>query len=180
MKRIIIISISLLPWLAHSQTDSSVVTLDDICPDLFRTSPTDSTYQNYYVTEHSDTFYFENKRCAILPQLTDPGTTIWRTKTGYAHGFLHWTYFSDGIKNQISGTFENGRFISGTCFEYYQNGMIKKIGEYENGIGTGIWTWYNINGSIDFQGEMINGVCESVDDPQVPKTKKEKANRIRL
>ncbi|MCC7454998.1 MAG: hypothetical protein IT222_12585 [Crocinitomix sp.] len=139
-----------------AQTDSTRIELIDICPDLFLTAPRDSTYQNFYITEQQDTFYFANKWCVMLPQFS--GITIWKTKSGNANGNYNWTFYWESVKHEISGTFKEGILVEGVSTEYYINGQIKCRGEYKNGRSCCIWTHYFEDGTVENKYQIVDGV----------------------
>jgi len=157
----IAISYSCLFW---AQSDSIAITIEDICPDVFQKYQLDSTYSDFYVDTNQDTTYFNKRSCVILPQLTIPGTTIWMTKDGLAHG--NYTYFYDNFhgKRKLSGEFSEGYFISGTETQYYRNGQPKHKGRYQNGVRAGIWRFYTKEGKLEFKCEFSNGICAELDE----------------
>jgi len=143
----------------NAQFDTITIKHIDLCPNLYKDVKVDSTYANFYVVEHKDTIYFNNLRCVMLHQLTTPGTIIWYTKKGLAHGFLEYKYETSSGRVKLSGNFRSGYFTNGNEVRYYTNGEIKCLGQYSNGQRIGIWKWYTENREFDFKCEFIDGIC---------------------
>lgn len=49
-----------------------------------------------------------------------------------------------------------------SCIEKYPNGQIKVQGQYENGKMSGKWTFYNVDGTIDFEQSFQNNMEHGV------------------
>lgn len=65
-------------------------------------------------------------------------------------------YYYDGYSIQAEYTLKNG-LLNGTLKSYYQNGNLKKTGNYINGKENGLFKEYNEDGSISIEYNMKNG-----------------------
>lgn len=66
-------------------------------------------------------------------------------------------YYYDGYSIQAEYTLKNG-LLNGTLKSYYQNGNLKKTGNYINGKENGLFKEYNEDGSINIEYSMKDGV----------------------
>jgi len=65
-------------------------------------------------------------------------------------------YYDDGYSIRAEYTLKNGQ-LNGTFKSYYQNGKIKKSGNYINGKENGLFKEYNEDGSINIEYSMKDG-----------------------
>ncbi len=174
----LLIFLLIAPLWIYAQRDSLKVTREDICTDLYREEPTDSTYQSFYITEQEDTFYFENTTCVIMKLPVDPyGLVIYNTKSGRAQGWMEWAYFVDNRMIHICGTFEQGVFVEGVRTSYYKSGSVESIAEFMNARPSGNWTHYLEDGSVEFECTYVDGVCINLNDGLNSKKVNRKSNR---
>ena len=54
-------------------------------------------------------------------------------------------------------TKDTNKRYSGPVFSLYENGQIKREGNFENGSSTGKWIWYDKNGRKEYEGNSIGG-----------------------
>ena len=83
-------------------------------------------------------------------------------------------YYYDGYSIQAEYTLKNG-LLNGTLKSYYQNGNLKKTGNYINGKENGLFKEYNEDGSINIEysmkdGEMNGAFKTYYENGQVKKT----------
>lgn len=83
-------------------------------------------------------------------------------------------YYYDGFSIQAEYTLKNG-LLNGTLKSYYQNGNLKKTGNYINGKENGLFKEYNEDGSINIEysmkdGEMNGAFKTYYENGQVKKT----------
>jgi antitoxin component YwqK of YwqJK toxin-antitoxin module len=53
----------------------------------------------------------------------------------------------------FEGNYENGQ-MNGTFTQWFDNGMIDYVAEYENGRPTGTWKYYRKDGSLISEQKM--------------------------
>ena len=81
------------------------------------------------------------------------------------HVFISQEYYLNDVTNLLKDTVYSTKDISlinGTVFDHYENGMIKLLIEFENGVKNGEFKkWYS-NGQLIFSGNFIKGIKNGV------------------
>ncbi|NOQ73663.1 MAG: hypothetical protein GQ574_16775 [Crocinitomix sp.] len=161
MKVVYILFLLFLTSVTFGQKDTIRLDQIDFCQDVFKESPTDSTFSHYCVKD-MDTLYFSEMRCVIMPQLTTPGTVIWKTKDGLANGEIRYCYSSYFGYSVRVGEYSKGYFVNGIETEYFKNGNIKSTGKYSRGERVGSWKYFLESGELEFECEFVDGICSDL------------------
>jgi antitoxin component YwqK of YwqJK toxin-antitoxin module len=124
-----------------------------------------SKKQNSDLTVKEDSFikvYYESGSLKAIYTVNDDGINDGEARQFYPSGKLwHRTFFKNGLrvgKNIVyyenyqihieENISDNGE-LDGRYVEYYENGIIKEIGTYSEGMKTGEWKVYWDNGVIN-------------------------------
>ncbi|MCC6149467.1 MAG: sigma-70 family RNA polymerase sigma factor [Planctomycetes bacterium] len=69
------------------------------------------------------------------------------------------TKFENGkVEAQWTERLENGKYIlDGPYTAYYSAGTARQIGQYSNGVRSGMWKFNHLNGNTESEGEFRNG-----------------------
>lgn len=107
-----------------------------------------------YKLNINDENYLPDGTHIIYIQHISPKVVV-NLKNGKRDG-LYTQYFKNGIQLQFQNHYSNGKY-NGLCKEFYDNGQLKILSTWKNGIQEGKTYYYNNDGSLIRELEIVNG-----------------------
>ncbi len=166
MKLLIIIANGIFLFGCASKDNAShkLVSVNHQWLDSIRQSGDTSYVKKYGTLKFANAEYFINRKDAIICQVmkdsSDSVRQIIITKNSRRNYFAE--YYPNG---QLIAQLPLDSFgqYHGSSKYYYQNGIIESVGDYKNGLKTGIWNNYDASGKLnsiseyDANGRVIKG-----------------------